>query len=71
MYTHALEHVPVFEALSYAWVRQVFHYIGCDGSSVRIQDSLWLALQRLGHETNERVLWVDAICQSNGRRREK
>lgn len=66
---HTMQHVyssvgtcPVFKALSYTWGRQIFHYIGCDGSSIKIQDSLRLALQRLRHETRKRVLWVDAIC---------
>lgn len=78
MSTHELEEAPAFEALSYTWGQKIEHRIGCDavedvvesndvrrgGRYVSIHESLWLALQRLRHETEERVLWIDAICIS-------
>ena len=69
---HEIEHAPAFEALSYTWGQRVVHRIQCDdagsnnaedsGSFTSIHESLWLALQQLRHETEERILWIDAIC---------
>ena len=74
MSTHAIEQAPAFEALSYTWGQKIEHRIRCDDVErngvrrndhyVSIHESLWLALQRLRHETEERVLWIDAICIS-------
>lgn len=72
MCTHEIDQAPAFEALSYTWGQKVQHQIGCDdvehngsalcGHYLSIQESAWLALQRLRHETDERILWVDGIC---------
>lgn len=74
MSTHEIEQAPAFQALSYTWGQKIEHRIGCDdvernsirggGHYVSIHESLWLALQRLRHETEERILWIDAICIS-------
>lgn len=72
MSAHEIEQAPAFEALSYMWSHKIEHRIGCDDverNDVRcgdryicIHENLWLALQRLRHETEERILWIDAIC---------
>lgn len=74
MSTHEIEQAPAFQALSYTWGQKIEHRIGCDdverngagrgGHYLCIHESLWLALQRLRHETEELVLWIDAICIS-------
>lgn len=67
MSIHDLDHVPAYQALSYTGGQQNRHQIRCsdirDGRhSLSIYESSWLALQRLRHETDERTLWIDAIC---------
>ncbi|PQE15103.1 hypothetical protein CJF31_00007178 [Rutstroemia sp. NJR-2017a BVV2] len=54
---------PRYEALSYVWgdphsTRSIL----IDGRSSRITESLEVALRRLRHLDQERILWVDAIC---------
>lgn len=81
MATHEIEQAPAFEALSYTWGQKIEHRIGCDdaegndlravGHYLSIHESLWLALQRLRHETEERVLWIDAICISQTNKDER
>ena len=73
MSIYEIDQAPAFQALSYTWGQEIKqHRIGCDnfgrvGGFLSIYRNLWLALQRLRHETEERVLWIDAICidQSN------
>jgi hypothetical protein len=38
-----------------------------DGKRFEVWENLWLALQHIQLEDNERVIWVDAMCidQSN------
>lgn len=72
MSTYKIEQAPAFEALSYTWGQKIEHRIGCvdverngvrgGGHYLSVHENLWLALQRLRHETEERVLWIDAIC---------
>ena len=81
MSTHEIEQAPAFEALSYTWGQKIEHRIRCDdvepngvkcgGRYVSIHESLWLALQRLRHETEERVMWIDAICISQTNKDER
>ncbi len=69
---YEIDQAPAFQALSYTWGQEIKHRIGCDnveydsigrvGRFLSIHENLWLALQRLRHETEERVLWIDAIC---------
>ena len=72
---HELDHVPAYNALSYTWGQKNRHQIRCDDVEetrdsrdrrhyLSVYESLWLALQRLRHETDERTLWIDAICIS-------
>ncbi len=72
MSIYEIHQAPAFQALSYTWGQEIKHRIGCDnveknsigrvGRFLPIHKNLWLALQRLRHETEERVLWIDAIC---------
>ena len=61
---YIIDDAPQFEALSYTWGRDVRHTIGCDDGELSIQESLWLALQRLRDSDAVRVIWIDAICIS-------
>ncbi|KAF8849742.1 hypothetical protein BDZ45DRAFT_771792 [Acephala macrosclerotiorum] len=63
---------PVFEALSYVWgdsskPREAL----CEGKSIRITESLFIALAYLRHEDKERSILVDAICINQGDALEK
>ncbi|KAM0262923.1 hypothetical protein ACHAQJ_001516 [Trichoderma viride] len=68
----AINDVPNFIALSYAWEtedelvsepRELF----CDGASIKITKNCEAALKRLRRPKQDQVLWVDAVCidQSN------
>ena len=71
---HDLDHVPACKALSYTWGQMNRHQIRCDDTEtsdtrngrhyLSVYESLWLALQRLQHETDERIPRIDAICIS-------
>jgi len=61
--TVQLEDHPHYEALSYAWgdpndCRRIF----LDGRVGRVTANLEAALRRLRHPTQDRQLWVDALC---------
>ncbi|KAF8849427.1 HET-domain-containing protein, partial [Acephala macrosclerotiorum] len=53
-----------YEALSYEWgsSQDTTHSILLNDQSFLIRHNLWQALRALRSETEERVLWVDAIC---------
>ncbi len=56
------DHVP-FEALSYVWGRHTsWDSIVCDGKDIQLTTNLAIALKRLRHPTEDRVIWVDQIC---------
>ena len=59
---------PKYEALSYTWGKpDVVRGIELCGRRVDIRENLWEALVHLRNPTQERGLWIDAICidQSN------
>ena len=55
-----------YEALSYTWGSAedpVAIYVGASGDQIiSVTQNLASALQYLRHETEERQLWVDAVC---------
>jgi hypothetical protein len=54
---------PQYEALSYVWGdSHRTRFIFIDGRRSRITENLEVALRRLRHLDQERILWVDAIC---------
>ncbi|KAM6506424.1 hypothetical protein FSOLCH5_013405 [Fusarium solani] len=57
------EHVPTFEALSYAWGSgEVGGKILCNERTVKVSRNLYSALLRLRLPSRPRLIWVDAIC---------
>jgi hypothetical protein len=59
---HALDQLPVYEALSYAWGDQTSRdIIHVDGSVLHVTTNLYSALQCLRLDT-PRLMWIDAIC---------
>ncbi|OCK89082.1 HET-domain-containing protein [Cenococcum geophilum 1.58] len=58
-----LDHIPVYEALSYTWGTELpVHRICCNGQNFAIRPNLFHALRRLRYRTKPRLLWIDAIC---------
>jgi hypothetical protein len=60
-----LDSPPPYEALSYAWGDDLTntHSLSCEGQSLVVTDSVWLALHRLRPEAGDPlVIWIDAIC---------
>ncbi|KAL5328112.1 hypothetical protein ACEPPN_005820 [Leptodophora sp. 'Broadleaf-Isolate-01'] len=54
---------PKYEALSYTWGRaDDLRAIELNGTRVEVRKNLALALVHLRHASEERVLWIDAIC---------
>lgn len=61
---------PTFDALSYVWGRErpegdefvIFVHKGCEVYTLDILPSLRAALCRLRHATENRPIWVDALC---------
>ncbi|KAF4626614.1 hypothetical protein G7Y89_g11541 [Cudoniella acicularis] len=61
-------HAPRYEALSYTWGTEAAVYpIHIEGNIYHIRSNLWIALNSLRSEAEERVIWIDALCinQSN------
>ncbi len=59
---------PKYVALSYTWGSpDVVREIELDNTPVDVRRNLWWALYHLRSTTEERLLWIDAICidQSN------
>ncbi|EOO00383.1 putative het domain containing protein [Phaeoacremonium minimum UCRPA7] len=58
-----LDNVEPYEALSYTWGKVEFsHPIVLDGESFKITANLDSALRYLRWPSEERTLWVDAVC---------
>lgn len=54
---------PNYQALSYCWGDPQEHaVILCNGEGLDVTLNLHSALQSIRHETESKVLWVDAIC---------
>jgi hypothetical protein len=52
-----------YEALSYCWEHpSLTHTVACNGSEVRVTQSLHSAWHRLRYKDRSRILWADAIC---------
>lgn len=52
-----------YHALSYVWGDpQLLHAIICNGQSVKITGNLYSVFKRLRKESEEIMLWVDALC---------
>jgi len=61
--TVSLDHLPAYEAISYAWGEPVFTCELCtDDDRMGITPSLYGALHRVRLESATRVLWADAVC---------
>jgi hypothetical protein len=58
-----IDSLRAFEALSYTWGNPAAkHFVLCESKTIGVTCNLWSALRRLRHETEERVLWIDALC---------
>ncbi|KAJ9648637.1 hypothetical protein H2199_001492 [Coniosporium tulheliwenetii] len=62
-HSSSLKHDPEYEALSYAWGDPTQTcVIKCNDRELPIPAILYEALRGLRYETDERVLWADAVC---------
>ncbi|KAE9382189.1 HET-domain-containing protein [Stipitochalara longipes BDJ] len=57
-----LSEKPQYEALSYQWGAKDTQPISFNGRMHPVQQNLFNALLKLRHETEERVMWIDALC---------
>jgi hypothetical protein len=61
--TVSLDDTPDYQALSYCWGDPaVTESIRLEGESIQVTISLAAALRAIRYETEEAVLWADAIC---------
>jgi hypothetical protein len=62
-----------YDALSYAWGSKDEQQLITVGrnSEFKIRKNLWLALKRIRDATEERKLWVDAVCINQSCPKEK
>ena len=52
-----------YYALSYAWGNaQLLHAISCNGRKVKITQNLHSAMKHRRNESQEMMLWIDALC---------
>jgi hypothetical protein len=52
-----------YEALSYTWGgTELSNSVQIDGKSLGVTHNLYLALQHLRSEDEDRILWIDAMC---------
>jgi hypothetical protein len=59
----SLDDNPQYEALSYVWGDPgVTRQISLNGSPYQVTESLEIALRHLRLPSEERILWIDAIC---------
>ncbi|KAH9203704.1 heterokaryon incompatibility protein-domain-containing protein [Leptodontidium sp. 2 PMI_412] len=58
-----IPNAPVHEALSYAWEEADYSQtVKIEGNTLAISRALHIALLHLRSHTEERVMWIDAIC---------
>lgn len=63
---------PRYEALSYCWGDpSVKTSVKCDSGTLNVTINLKNALLHLRHKSQERVLWIDAICINQNDRQER
>ncbi|PTB35596.1 uncharacterized protein TrAFT101_009362 [Trichoderma asperellum] len=61
-----------YEALSYTWGSQdLTESIIVDGYCLNVTSHLYVALQHLRHQDEDRILWIDAICIDQGNVKER
>lgn len=58
----SLQNSPRYEALSYHWGEGRHQEIILDGIGFKISPNLWKALRELRRPSDDRILWVDALC---------
>lgn len=53
----------VHRALSYTWSPQYpMHVVDCGGFELLVGQNLWQCLRKLRHPSEDRTLWIDAVC---------
>lgn len=57
-----INQAPPYEALSYTWNDFYRQSMIMNASTLMMTGNLSLALRQLQHETQPRVLWIDALC---------
>jgi hypothetical protein len=63
LHVHNLANPPAYEAISYAWgSSNKTERVGVNGVDLPITESLEVALRHLRRESEDRRLWIDAIC---------
>jgi hypothetical protein len=68
IYHVALKDRPIYEALSYTWGDPTDTMpITLEGEQTMVTKNLYCTLEYIRHESDPRILWVDAVCidQSN------
>jgi hypothetical protein len=66
------ESIIPYEALSYTWgSTEMTNSIIIDGSKLGVTQNLYLALQYLRSEDEDRILWIDGLCINQGNNKEK
>lgn len=61
-----------YEALSYTWGSpDLTESIIVDGYYLNVTSHLYVALQHLRHQDEDRILWIDAICIDQGNVKER
>jgi ankyrin repeat protein len=61
-----------YEALSYTWGgTNMSDYIMIGDQKLEVTENLYLALQSLRYENEDRVLWIDGLCINQGDHKEK
>lgn len=59
----SLDEEPIYTALSYTWGDPTITMtVTLDNVAIEVTENLHSALQHLQHETQELILWIDAIC---------
>lgn len=63
----SIEALIPYEALSYTWGNgHLVEEIKLDGKSFRTTPNLYIALQYLRFENEDRILWIDSLCIDQG-----
>jgi len=66
------ESIIPYEALSYTWgSTEIMDSITINGTKLGVTHNLYLALQYLRSEDEDRILWVDSLCIDQGNGKEK
>lgn len=69
---HQRDNAISYEALSYTWGSpDMTETIIVDGYHLNVTSHLYIALQHLRYEDEDRILWIDAICIDQGNKKER